>query len=165
MLTGLVQLCLRCESPSFLRVSRFAVQLVQCYGMCNEKSVVLAILMVTHLSLAILILGASMSFTDSSNCCTGCIVPVIGLSLLTGIDESMIRVDCAGKVCLLSVLIVILFGIHFCISSVSAIVYWIFRKSIVRCALSSIVACFQRNANPIIGKEVWFMIMNVSSKV
>ena len=43
----------------------------------------------------------------------------------------MIRVDCAGIVCLASVLAVIGLGLHFCFSSVRAIVIWIFGKSIV----------------------------------
>ena len=55
-------------------------------------------------------------------------------------------------------------GVAFCISSVSAIVIWIFGKSIVPCALSRIAACFRRNASPIMGNNFWFMTMNVSSK-
>ena len=67
--------------------------------------------------------------------------------------------------CLSSVFIVMGLGLHFCLSSVSAIVIWNLGKSIVPCAVSRIAACFRRNANPIMGKDVWFMMMNVSSKV
>ena len=38
-------------------------------------------------------------------------------------------------------------------------------KSMVPCAVSRIAACFRKNANPIIGIDVWFMIMNVSPNV
>ena len=77
----------------------------------------------------------------------------------------MIRVDCAGMVCFPAVLMVMGFGLHFCISSVKAIVIAIFRESIVPCAVSRIAKCFRRIAHPIIGYEVLFMMMKVSSNV
>ena len=49
------------------------------------KSVVFAILIGTFLSLAVVIAGATITFAHSSNCGNGCIVPVIGCSVLTGI--------------------------------------------------------------------------------
>ena len=63
----------------------------------------------------------------------------------------MICVACAGMVCLPSVLMVIGFGLHFCISSVRARVICIFGKSIVPCAVSKIAECFRRNARPMMG--------------
>ena len=76
----------------------------------------------------------------------------------------MIR-ECAGTACLASVFIVMGLGLHFCLSSVSAIVIWILGKSMVPCAVSRIAACLRRNVNPIMGNHVLFMMMNVSSKV
>ena len=49
------------------------------------KSLVLAILIGTFLSLAVVIAGATITFAHSSNCGKGCIVPVIECSILTGI--------------------------------------------------------------------------------
>ena len=66
----------------------------------------------------------------------------------------MIRVECAGIVCLASVFIVMGLGLHFCLSSVSAIVIWILAKSMVPCAVSRIAVCLRRNANPITGNDV-----------
>ena len=66
----------------------------------------------------------------------------------------MIRVACAGIVCLASVFIVMGLGLHFCLSSVSANVIWILGKSKVPCAVSSIAACLRRDANPIMGNDV-----------
>ena len=128
-------------------------------------SVVFAILMATRLSLAVVITGATVSFARWSNCGRGCTVPVIGWSLLTDVDVCMMRVDCAGMVRLLSVSMVIGFGLHLCNSSVSANVIYVLEKSIVPCAVSNIAECFRRKANPIIGMVVRVMRINVSLKV
>ena len=82
----------------------------------------LATLIATFLLLAVVIAGATISFEFSSNCGRGWIVPVMVCSVVTGIAAYIIRVACAGIVCFASVLIVMGFGLHFCISSVSAIV-------------------------------------------
>ena len=130
------------------------------------KSIVLAIFIATFFSLAgAVIAGATINFEHSSNRGRGWIVPVIGCSVLTGIVAQMVRVACAGIVCFDSVLIMLGLGLHFCLSSVSAIAIWIFGKSIVPCAVSRIAASFRTNASPIMGNDVWFMTMNVSSKV
>ena len=115
--------------------------------------------MATSLSQAFVIDGATMSFAVSSNCGTGCTVPVIGWSLLKVMDAWMIRVVCAGLVCFPAVSIVMGFGLQFCSSSVKSRVICIFGKSIVPCAVSRIAECFRRNARPAIGKDVLFIRM------
>ena len=90
----------------------------------------MAFLMVTLLSISVVIAGATISFAHSSTCGSGCTVPVF---LGGHCSQILTRVDCAGIVFLLSVLIVIGFGLHFCISSVSAIVICFLRKVPGRC--------------------------------
>ena len=46
----------------------------------------LAIYIATFLCLAVVIVGATIDFEHSSNCGRGCIVPVIGCSVLTGME-------------------------------------------------------------------------------
>ena len=157
------QLCLLDRSTSFLRVSGSATRLSWCWDfLCRE---VRSIGNFVGYSLAVDIAGATMSLAHSSNLGRSCNVPIFGCSLLTGIDACIRRVDLAGMVCLLSVLMVIGLGLHFCISSVSAIVIWIFGKSIVPCAVSSTAVCFGRSANPMMEKDIWVTMMKLSSKV
>ena len=64
----------------------------------------LDIFIATRFSRAVVIAGATMSVAVSSNCGRGCTVPVVGWPLLTVTDTWMIRVACAGMVCVQSVL-------------------------------------------------------------
>ena len=124
-----------------------------------KLSVELAILMDAGLSLTVVIAGATMSLVFVK-LRSGCVVPNYVWSLVTVIDAWMIRVACAGIECLLSVFIVMSFGLHFAVSSAWTIVIWIFGRD--RFFLAQCLYC-GLFASPIVGYEFLFIIMNVSS--
>ena len=137
--------------------------LVLCVIM-QKTSVVIASLMATSLPPVVVIAGATMRFAHLVKLLQRLYCPSYWWPLLVVIDAWMMRVACAGIVRLLPVLVLRGFGLHFCISSVSAIVIGFFGKSTVPWTLSCFAECLRKKASPIIGYEASFIIMKFPHK-